>query len=69
MSIHAIPCRIVAKRLGRIVPSTSSDIALSFLSAAKWKNFGNIRNFSNDTEFSLVAEFKVSDLFFILQIE
>ncbi|CAG9530335.1 unnamed protein product [Cercopithifilaria johnstoni] len=56
MPIHALTCRIVAIRLGGIVPSTSGGVILNFLSTAGWKNFGNQRNFSNDTQLSIATE-------------
>ncbi|KAL3997446.1 60Kd inner membrane family protein [Acanthocheilonema viteae] len=56
MSIHAVACRIVAKRLGGAVPSTSDGIIISFLSTVRWKNIGNIRNFSSDTQFAFATE-------------
>ncbi|VDK87710.1 unnamed protein product [Litomosoides sigmodontis] len=58
MSIHTIPCRIVAKKFGGIVPSASGSINLSFISAVRWRNFGHIRNFSHDTQFSMAKEFQ-----------
>uniref|UniRef100_A0A1I7W562 Mitochondrial inner membrane protein COX18 n=1 Tax=Loa loa TaxID=7209 RepID=A0A1I7W562_LOALO len=55
MSIHAILYRIAAKRLGGIIPSTSTGV-LSFPSATVWKNVDNRRNFSSNTYFDVAAE-------------
>uniref|UniRef100_A0A0R3RIF5 Uncharacterized protein n=1 Tax=Elaeophora elaphi TaxID=1147741 RepID=A0A0R3RIF5_9BILA len=58
MSIHTIPYRIVAKRLGGIVPSTSGRIILNLLPVTRYKNFGDRRNFSSGVHFSIAAELR-----------
>uniref|UniRef100_A0A915PKK1 Membrane insertase YidC/Oxa/ALB C-terminal domain-containing protein n=1 Tax=Setaria digitata TaxID=48799 RepID=A0A915PKK1_9BILA len=55
MSIYTIPCRIVARRLGGTVASTSSGIIFSSNSLNRWQNLGDVRSFS-DNIFSTFAK-------------